>query len=352
MKKNITIKEIAKESGVSVSTVSRVVNDHPSVSPAKRAKVQAVIEKEGFQPSMLARGMISNKTKTLAVVVSDITNPYFTSLVSEIELASVEQNYSLLLFNTMTAGRQKKADSSFAERDTFNTIFEKKVDGVLILGGEIDRDEPNPDYLHTLEQLNNQVPVLIIGQKQANCSCEFIERDLEKGIFLSVQHLLALGHRKIGFIGGEPNVKITTQRVQAFEKVISLYSTFDSSLILLSDFYTEDGYQNMETLIQQGELPDAVLAINDRVALGAFRALADHDLSCPKDIAIASCDAFPDGDYQIPRITTINQHNQFLGKQAVKRLLKMINEEPLDTLETHSPDLIIRESCGIGRKRG
>ena len=200
--------------------------------------------------------------------------------------------------------------------------------------------------------MNNQVPVLIIGQKQANCSCEFIERDLEKGIFLSVQHLLALGHRKIGFIGGEPNVKITTQRVQAFEKVISLYSTFDPSLILLSDFYTEDGYHNMETLIQQGELPDAVLAINDRVALGAFRALADHDLSCPKDIAIASCDAFPDGDYQIPRITTINQHNQFLGKQAVKRLLKMINEEPLETLETHSPDLIIRESCGIGRKRG
>ncbi|MGC6768486.1 LacI family DNA-binding transcriptional regulator [Enterococcus sp. LJL51] len=351
MKKNITIKEIAKKSGVSVSTVSRVLNNHPSVSPAKRAKVQAIIKEEGFQPSMLARGMVSNKTRTLAVVVSDITNPYFTSLVSEIELASQDQNYSLLLFNTMTAGHQKKADSSFTERDTFNTILEKKVDGVLILGGEIDLDEPNPEYLLALEHLNQQVPVLIVGQKQKDCSCSFLERDLEKGVFLAMQHLLALGYRRIGFIGGEPGVKITTQRVQAFEKALSLYSTFDSSLLYLSDFYTEDGYQTMTEIIRQKEMPDAVLAINDRVAVGAFRALADHGLSCPDDIAIASCDSFPDGEYQIPRITTINQHNQILGQLAVKRLLKLINEEPLGSIELHSPDLIIRESCGIRKGR-
>ncbi|MGM0123119.1 LacI family transcriptional regulator [Enterococcus sp. AZ194] len=352
MKKNITIKEIAKKSNVSVSTVSRVLNNHPSVSPIKRARVQEIIEKEGFQPSMLARGMVSNKTRTIAVVVSDITNPYFTSLVSEIELAGGEQNYSLLLFNTMTAGRQKKADSGFIERDTFKTILEKKVDGVIILGGEIDRDQPQNEYLHALEQLNEQVPVLIIGQKQENCSCSFLERDLEKGVFLSVQHLLALGNRRIGFVGGEENVKITTQRVQAFEKALSLYHNYEPSLIYLSDFYTEDGYQSMTSIIEQQEtLPDAILAINDRVAIGAFRALADHGLSCPKDIAIASCDSFPDGDYQIPRITTINQHNQILGKLAVTRLLKLINDEPLEAIELHSPDLIIRESCGIGRKR-
>lgn len=351
MKKNITIKEIAKKSNVSVSTVSRVLNNHPSVSPSKRAKVQAIIEKEGFQPSMLARGMVSNKTKTIAVVVSDVTNPYFTSLVSEIELASSKEQYSLLLFNTMTAGRQKKADGSFIERDTFHTILEKKVDGVIILGGEIDRDTPQPEYLAALEQLNQQVPVLIVGQKQENSSCSFLERDLQKGIFLSVQHLLALGNRRIGFIGGEKGVKITTQRVEAFEAVLSLYSRFDPSLIYLSDFYTEDGYQSMTAMIQQQEtLPDALLAINDSVAIGAFRALTDHGLNCPKDIAIASCDSFPNGDYQIPRITTINQHNQFLGKLAVKRLLKLINEEPLETIELHSPDLIIRESCGIERK--
>ncbi|MGL4696545.1 LacI family DNA-binding transcriptional regulator [Enterococcus larvae] len=351
MKKNITIKEIAKKSGVSVSTVSRVLNNHPSVSPVKRAKVQAIIEEESFQPSMLARGMVSNQTKTLAVVVSDITNPYFTSLVSEIELASQDQHYSLLLFNTMTAGHKKKPDGSFIEKDTFNTILEKKVDGVLILGGEIDRDNPNPDYLKALNQLNKQIPVLIIGQAQKDCTCSFLERDLEKGVFLAMQHLLALGYRRIGFIGGESGVKITTQRVQAFEKALSLYSTFDASLLYLSDFYTEDGYQSMTKIIQEQEtLPDAVLAINDRVAIGAFRALKDKQLSCPEDIAIASCDAFPDGEYQIPRITTINQHNQILGQLAVKRLLKLINEEPLGAIDLHSPDLIIRESCGIQRR--
>ncbi|EOI03099.1 hypothetical protein UAY_00846 [Enterococcus moraviensis ATCC BAA-383] len=352
MKKTITIKEIAKKSGVSVSTVSRVLNNHPSVSPTKRAKVQAVIKEEGFQPSMLARGMVSNKTQTLAVLVPDINNPYFTALISEIEIASQALNYSLLLFNTMTAGHNKQKDSSFAEQNTFNTILEKKVDGVIILGGEIDKDDPNADYLNALNQLNQQIPVLIVGQHQENCTAHFVERDLEKGVFLATQHLLALGNRSIGFIGGEPAIKITTQRVAAFKKALSLYTTFDESLLYLSDFYTEDGYNSMSQLIaSKHPLPDAVIAINDHVALGAFRALKDHQLSCPEDIAIASCDAFPNGEYQTPRITTVNQHNSYLGQIAVDRLLKLIDDESVEQYEIHSPDLIIRESCGIKKER-
>ncbi|MFK4566644.1 LacI family DNA-binding transcriptional regulator [Enterococcus sp. UD-01] len=351
MKKNITIKEIAKKSGVSVSTVSRVLNNHPSVSPSKRLKVQKIIKEEGFQPSMLARGMVSNKTQTLAVLVPDISNPYFTALVSEIELASQRFDYSLLLFNTMTAGPNKQENSSFTEQNTFRTILEKKVDGVIILGGEIDKDEPNEAYLQALNQLNNQIPVLIVGQQQKNCDAYFVERDLEKGVFLATQHLLALGNRSIGFIGGEADIKITTQRVAAFKKAVSLYASFDESLLFLSDFYTIDGYNSMTQLIQEkAELPDAVLAINDHVALGAFRALKDHQLSCPKDIALVSCDAFPNGEYQTPRITTVDQHNSYLGRIAVERLLELINEEAVEQFKTHSPDLIIRESCGIKRE--
>ena len=106
-KKAVTIKEIAKYCGVSVSTVSRVINNNPSVNPEKRRKIQDAIEQLGFQPSMLARGMVSNETRTFAVVVPDITNPYFTSLIYEIEHHCKEQGYSLLLVNTMSAGKNK-----------------------------------------------------------------------------------------------------------------------------------------------------------------------------------------------------------------------------------------------------
>lgn len=352
MKKKITIKEIAKKSGVSVSTVSRVLNNHPSVTPDKRAKVQAIIDEEGFQPSMLARGMVSNKTHTLAVVVSDISNPYFTDLISKIELASRKENYSLLLFNTMTAGQNKLIDTIHFENDTFNSILEKKVDGVIILGGEIDKENVHPDYLEALNRLNEQVPVLIVGQKTEGCNCYFIERDLERGTTLATQHLLALGNRSIGFIGGEAGIKITQQRLQAFQQTLSMYATFDDSLIYLSDFYTKDGYGSMQALLaEHNPLPDAVLAINDRVALGAFRALVDAGLSCPTDIAIVSCDSFPDGDYQTPRITAINQHNDTLGTLAVTCLLQLIQKEDIISLNIHSPELIIRESCGIHTAR-
>lgn len=347
MKKNVTIIEIAEKSGVSVSTVSRVLNNSPSVSDKKRKKIQAVIDELGYQPSVFARGMISKKTNTLAIVVPDITNPYFTSLIVEIERYSKEIGYSLLLFNTMTAGSNKFIDTSFKEATAFKTIIEKQVDGVLILGGEIDKEQPHNDYLTALNQLNQQIPVVIIGQKQENCDCLFVERDLDKGVTTLTQHLLALGHRKIGFIGGESGVKVTTQRVEAFKKTLSIYSEVDESLIVLNDYYVEDGYTGMQKLLaNQDNLPTAVVAINDTVAIGVLRALTDANYHTPRDIAVASCDRFPNSEFQIPRITTIDQHNDYLGKASVMKLISAIQSENENSMIQHSPELIIRESCG------
>ncbi|MFV0393890.1 MAG: LacI family DNA-binding transcriptional regulator [Coprobacillaceae bacterium] len=350
-KKTITIKEIAKQSGVSVSTVSRVLNNNPSVAPHKRKRIQEVIDELGYQPSMFARGMISKQTHTFAVVVPDITNPYFTSLIFEIEQYSKELGYSLLLMNTMTAGKNKIQDSPFSESNDFKTIMEKQVDGVIILGGEIDKEEINDEYLQSLHRLNNQIPVVIIGQNHDGCECLFVERDLEKGVTLLTQHLLALGNTSIGFIGGEPGVKITEQRLHTFKKIMGIYSNIEDDYIILNDYYIKDGYQAMKQLIEQEKpLPQAVITINDVVATGAIRALADAGLQCPKDIKIASCDYFMNSEYQVPRITTIDQHNDYLGKIAVQQLLNIINSSD-DTIESfHNPELVIRESCGTHLK--
>lgn len=353
MKSKITIKDIAKLAGTSVSTVSRVINDSPSVSAEKRNHIKKVIADNNFQPNMLARGMVSNKTQTLAVVVSDINNPYFTDLISQIEIISRNAGYTLLLINTMTAGKMNKANSAQLEIDAFKNILERHVDGVLILGGEIDRESVATDYLNALNELNDQIPVVIIGQKIDGCNALFVERDQFRSAEIITQHLLALGNRRIAFIGGEPGIKITSQRLAAFKQTMNIYSKVDDHLIILNDYYPQSGYDGMNVLLNSEEkLPDAVVAINDRVAWGIFRALHDHNLNSPDDIAVGSCDAFPNGEFMTPRITTVNQHNESLGKIALHFLFQLIDNKELNrTEETHLPELIIRESCGA-KKRG
>lgn len=346
-KKEPTIKDIAKYAGVSVSTVSRVLNDRPSVSPIKKRAVTEAIQKFGFQPSMLARGMVSHQTRTLAVLVSDISNPYFTSMLAQIELIGKKADYSLFLFNTMTARNLPHEQIIETELQTFNTIEEKKVDGVLILGGEIDQEHPDTKYLTGLNALNKKIPVVIIGQKVADCDCVFVERQQFQSAAIATQHLLTLGYQKIGFLGGEPGIRITSDRLAGYQEMMTRYAQLDDDNIILNDFYIEDGYQGMNELIDRdGELPQALVVINDQVASGAFRSLVDHGLSCPEDIAIASCDAFSASEYTIPRITTIDHHNLDLSHVALDRLISLIQQKPASLINIPEPELIIRESCG------
>ena len=353
MEKKLTIKDIAKKAGVSVSTVSRVLNNHQSVKPEKRALIQKIIDEEHFQPSMFARGMINNQSKNIAIVVPDISNPYFSDLIINIDNASRKLGYSVLLFNTSTAGNSNPENPVQIEEDTFQTILEKKVDGTILLGGEIDRVQPNQHYLDNLNLLNSKIPVVIVGQPVENSNATFIVRPIEEHAKMALQHLLALGHHKIGFIGGEPGIRITEDRLKVFKEHLELYSTVNPDWIVLNDFYGIDGYNAMTKILALDTLPDAIVAMNDKVAMGAIRALNDNGLECPKDIAIVSCDSFKDSEFYSPRITSIQQDNLILGQKTVDTLISTI-EDP--SSQRHSipadyPSIIIRESCGIKLKK-
>ncbi|WP_225048247.1 LacI family DNA-binding transcriptional regulator [Lacticaseibacillus kribbianus] len=351
MPKNLTIKEIAALADVSVSTVSRVINHKPSVRPDKERRVRQVIKENGFQPSMVARSMVSKKTNTLAVIVPDITSPYFTALIAQIELNSKEAGYTLLLFNTMTAGRTQSAGAASEEVGVFTLVQEKKVDGVIILGGEIDREVPDPRYLAGLNTLSERIPTVIVGHPVADCKALFIERNEKLATQVVTAHLLATGYRRIGFVGGEPGIKITTMRLNAFESAMTLYADYDPEAVFLSDYYIQDGYESMQRLLQSDRPVEAVVAINDRVALGAIRAAKDAGKDVPQDIAVASCELFPDGEWDIPRLTTVDYHNDILGRAAVLTLIKMIDGETPEAPVIADPQLVIRESCGNLLKR-
>lgn len=350
MKEKITIQEIAKLSGVSVSTVSRVLNNSPSVSKEKRKRIQDVIDQHQYTPSVFARGMIHRQTKNIGVILPDISNPYFVSLVAEIQKCALEQFYSTIVFNTLLAGPESdKTKHHLTEEDYLRIVLEKQVDGVLVLGGEIDKEVLSDSYVTALNQLHKQVPVLVIGSKREELDCLFVERDLKKGVTTLVTHLTALGHHNIGFIGGERGVKITTSRVDAFRSALNHFShPVRKEWIELTDYYVPAGYEALMRLVERSseDLPTALVAINDSVAIGAIRAMKDKGIRCPEDIAIVSCDQFLNSDFQIPRLTTIDQHNEYLGKIAVLQLITAMNGDYEQTVIKHQPELIVRESCG------
>lgn len=347
--KKITIQEIAKLSGVSVSTVSRVINNSPSVSAAKRKKIQAIIDEHNYTPSVFARGMVNKQTKNIGVILPDISNPYFISLITQIQKFALDYMFSTILFNTMLAEPNNKNNNHpLTEEDYLKIILEKQVDGLLILGGEIDKEVVSKDYINALNQLNREIPVVVIGSKIPELNCLFIERNFKKGITTLVSHLTALDHKNIGFIGGEAGVKITSYRLESFKAAMASYNhPVNEDWIVLSDYYTADGYAAMTKLLENNTtLPTALVAINDNVAIGAIRAINDAKLSCPEDIAIVSCDQFMNGDYQTPRLTSMDQHNEYLGKMALLQLISAINGQVEPMIINHNPELIIRESCG------
>ena len=353
MDKKLTIKDIAKKAGVSVSTVSRVLNNHQSVKPEKRALIQQIIDQEHFQPSMFARGMINNQSKNIAIVVPDISNPYFSDLIINIDIASRKLGYSVLLFNTSTAGNSNSSNPVAIEAETFQTILEKKVDGTILLGGEIDRVQPDEHYLENLNLLNSKIPVVIVGQPIENSDATFLVRPVEEHAKIALQHLLALGHQKIGFIGGEPGIRITEDRLKAFTSHLELYSSVHPDWIVLNDFYGIDGYHAMTQILALDDRPEALVAINDKVAMGAIRALNDHGLKCPQDIAIVSCDSFKDSEFYSPRITSVQQDNFVLGQKVVDMLIHAIDDKTKEQQIIHAdyPTIVIRESCGIKLKK-
>jgi LacI family transcriptional regulator len=347
MIKRSTIEQIAKESGVSISTVSRVVNGNVPVSEAKRRRVEDAIQRHDYSPSAMARGLARNQSMTLGIILPDITNPYFAALFLEMERVSLEMGYSTLMFNTLYGGSSHGIASPLSEEEYFRMMIDRQVDGVLITGGQIDLEEVTQGYRQSLSRLAHAVPVVVIGQPIEDTGCLFIQRESGNGVVSAINHLRALGHKRIAFVGGQLGVNVTTTRLNAYKATLqSLQLPLDENLIALSDYYAKDGYRAMQDLLGRGIQFSAIMAMNDMVAAGAQRALEDCGKSVPADVAIVSCDGFFDGEYRVPRLTAIDQQNEYLGRMAILQLVNAINGimEPLSI--DFTPKLIIRESCG------
>lgn len=342
MQRNMTITEIARESGVSISTVSRVLNGTASVADDKRARVEATIHKYNYAPNVFARGLVSRHSMTIGVILPDISNPYFSSVFCEIERAAHDAGYSTLLCNTL----YHSDIVTPLEEEYIQMMLSKHVDGLIIAGGQQDLVHPSSSYLETLKRAVDTLPTIIIGEKIPGIPCLFLDREKENGISAAMEHLFSLGHRRIAFLGGENNVKITLRRIASYKEALSnLGLPAEDELISLTDYYTQDGYSAANLLLENNVPFTAALAINDNVALGAIRAFHDKGMTVPDDISLISCEYFTTSDFFIPRMTVIDRHSNRFGKMVIQKLLNVINGlEENDNINI-APELLIRESC-------
>ncbi len=349
MPRPVTIVQIAKESGVSIATVSRVLNGSAPVAEETRKRVLDVIKARRYRPNGLARSLIRRRSMTVAILMPDIANPYFSAMFEAFEACARESGYSVLLCNSAFRASRRE-EMGAREAAYFRMMLDKQVDGVLIVGGQADLCEVSEDYRTALRELAEAVPVVVLGETIEDVDCLFIQRERGQGVFAAASYLASLGHRRIAFLGGEAGVGITHERLDAYRLALdALGLERDEALVSLSDYYASDGYRAARALLERKTPFTAALAMNDSVALGAVRALRDASLSVPEDVSVISCDRFPLADYAVPRLSGIEQHNEIFGRFVINALFGAMQGERGPILLEHRPELIIAESCAPPR---
>jgi LacI family transcriptional regulator len=333
---DLTLEDIAKQVGVSRSTVSRVINDHPNVSPAVRKRVLKVIQSTGFHPNAAARSLASQRTNMIGLVLprsvsSFFIDPYFPQLTQGIAFGCNNHNLSLSLFLV----GNKEDEEKISPRISRGGL----LDGILIQSG-------GPDDVLIAHLSRSSVPSVIIGRPYEPEGISYIDVDNVNAALNATRHLIDLGYKHVATITGSKNSTVTADRLEGYKKaLINAKREPDQSLIAEGDFSEASGYAAMKTLLPIK--PDAVFAASDIMAAGAIRAIQEAGLHVPEDVAIVGFDDIPLGALTNIQLTTIRQPIMKFGIKAVELLIDVIENgtKPARRLILDT-ELVIRDSCG------
>lgn len=329
----VTIKDVAKEAGVSIGTVSRVLNGKDRVSQATRTKIKEAIERLNFKPDQTARAMISKQTKSIGLVVPSLRNEYWSALAEHVQEAAWDQGYTLLL---CTAGI--KLDKHLA---CIHTLIERKVDGII---AGIRVYEPEERQQLSLIRFPDEVSLVSLVQELPDRM--FIGVDQFHSSIHAVNHLIKLGHRRIAYIGP------SSERELGYRSALQNHGIpIDEELILQGDGSFRSGYHLVMQLQERDAAYSALFCWNDMSALGAMQALQSIGVRIPEDVAVVGYDDVPFAQLAKPALTTVNQPLREIGKAAVHHLLELIqgSVSPAQAAQRNilfEAKLMIRESCG------
>jgi LacI family transcriptional regulator len=336
------IHEVAKLSGVSVATVSRVFNGYADVSPSTRQKVLASAQVLDYSPSAAARTLVTQRSQLIGVILftghehPDLQHPFFLEVLAGLKHFLGAEGYDLLLFSSEQPSAEG-ALHSYARRARHH-----RVDGVVVLAVD-DGDDPEVQKL-----LDAKTPMIAVDLVVAGEAASYVASDNLGGARLAVRHLHALGHSRIATIAGLAHTKPAADRLLGYRaEVQGLGLELRPEYEAEGDFYAESGEAAMRALLALPTPPTAVFAASDLMAVGAIKAIEDAGLSCPDDVAVVGFDDIQLAELVSPALTTIRQDKRGLGAAAARSLVQMIDDPaavpPIWTLPV---ELVIRESCG------
>ena len=331
-----TLNDVARLAGVSTMTVSRVINGSGYTSPESRARVKRAIAELGYMPNVLARQLRSSRTKTLALVLTDIANPFFTAMARGVEDEARAQGYAVVFCNT--------DESVDEELEYVHVLIQRRVDGVLLV--------PATDSSASIELLHkHQLPVVILDRRIRSGGVDEVRTDSEGGAYLAVRHLIDLGHRRIAVLAGPESVSTSADRVSGYKRALAEGGIDAGPQKILFGEYTEaSGYSMAGRILAASEMPTAIFAGNNFIAFGAIQRLREAGLEIPDDMSIVCFDDLPQGWIQ-PFLTTVSQPTYEIGRQAAHMLLeRLATDEPLEPRVIVLPSsLIVRRSSAPPR---
>lgn len=323
-----TLEMVAKEAGVSMATVSRIINGTAKVSAERKHAVDAAIAKLNFRPNAAARGLALGKSMTIGVITQAIDSPFYGEGLRGIEDYLQERGYAALFMS----GNWNEQD----EARCMAELLSRRVDGIIIFSGRLEDAE--------LASYAKQVPIVVSGRRLMAPGIFSLPVDDEEGAMLATRHLVQLGHRRIAFIAGILDHPDATERFKGYRRALADAGIpHDPKLVAPGDFHEEGGVEATLRLLNSGSKFTALFCVNDQTAYGACLALHRSALSVPRDVSVVGFDDLHSSSYRVPPLTTVRQSIRVLGESSGAAMLQLLqNQKP--SISLPRVELIVRES--------
>jgi LacI family transcriptional regulator, galactose operon repressor len=332
--KAASIYDVARESKVSVFTVSAVINNKSHVGKKLRERVEEAIQRLNYRPNLVARSLAKQRTHTIGMIVSDIANPFFPMVVRGAEDAAQHQGYNLLLCNS--------DDTLEKEETQIELLLSKRVDGILLTKAAGDL---SPGLRQMIKQVN--IPFVLVMRTYPKLTKDAVVSDDYQGAYDAVSHLARAGCRRIGLISGPLKISNAIARMQGFRDALKSQGLpLEKDLMVEGDYRIESGFRAGHALLSHQ--PEGIYVANHLMTIGLLQAAEEMGLKCPDDFRLVSFDDYPWLGVFHPKLTTVELPKHQLGSEAVELLIRRIGgSAEKAVVRKLQPELRIRESCGF-----